>query len=345
MSIPDVVLLSVRAAGVDPADPPLTWDIRKHDDGSISSHMRWMPSAVNDGEGSAGIRQKSVTDLVLQSIRVAGVDPADLPITWDVCRHADGSISTLMRWIPSAVKNDCRHPASSAGLRQKRTIPATSPSTGKRQCSMTVTAPSTGKRQRSAVRPPVNNDSPVTNLSTGKRQFHSKVKTPCRLRRDSKRRAAWRKTLLVPDESPTVVANGSDSSSPVTVDSQPQPSERENETVDSQPRPVHDESSLPVSSAAVVIQQSSDTSPAADVTQQFSDTSPAADVTQQSSELLISPLPRVKREKAEYMKSDTLPGVFFRAIVESDSDDDLPLSDPAHPGHLAYLWSKANCIE
>ena len=325
MSIPDVVLLSVRAAGVDPADPPLTWDIRKHDDGSISSHMRWMPSAVNDGEGSAGIRQKSVTDLVLQSIRVAGVDPADLPITWDVCRHADGSISTLMRWIPSAVKNDCRHPASSAGLRQKRTIPATSPSTGKRQCSLTATAPSTGKRQCSAAGPPAHNDSPVTNPSTGKRQSHSKVKTPCRLRRDSKRRAAWRRMLQVPDESPTAVANGSDSSSTVTVDSQP----HKNETVDSEAHPIHDDLTLPVSSTAV----------------QPSDTSPAADVTQQSSELLISPLPRVKREKAEYMKSDTLPGVFFRAIVESDSDDDLPLSDPAHPGHLAYLWSKANCLE
>ena len=325
MSIPDVVLLSVRAAGVDPADPPLTWDIRKHDDGSISSHMRWMPSAVNDGEGSAGIRQKSVTDLVLQSIRVAGVDPADLPITWDVCRHADGSISTLMRWIPSAVENDCRHPASSAGLRQKRTIPATSPSTGKRQCSMTATAPSTGKRQCSNAGLPAHNDSPVTNPSTGKRQSHSKVKTPCRLRRDSKRRAAWRRMLQVPDESPTAVANGSDSSSTVTVDSQP----HKNESVDSEPHPIHDDLTLPVSSTAV----------------QPSDTPPAADVPQQSSELPTSPLPNVKvqREKAPtYMRSDTLP-VMCIVECDSDSDDDLPLTDPGHPGHLAYLWAKANC--
>ena len=307
MSFSDVVRTCLLAAGVDFDAMPLTWNVSQNSDGTVSHYACWNPGVqVTSSNPAAGNPQS--------------LDNVTVP------HRADISAGPIRKLNSASVAGKCQ-PHSSAGKRQ----PKISPPTFKQAPPPAAEASQSNSTGRSYMPP------------------QRKTRTPSQRRRSARRRAAWRKTLAADAGSSDVLQKILPS--PVTVVSQPQP--LEHETVDSQP--------LPVSSAAVAIQQPSDISPAADVSVELVHTgekphsvpvtSPVADVIQPPSDVvqsiashMPSPLTHVKREKLpEYMPSDGLPGAFFRTIVETDSDDDLPLTDPGHPGHLAYLWAKANC--
>ena len=161
----------------------------------------------------------SVPDVVLLSIRAAGVDRTAQPITWDICKHDDGSVSSYMRWIPSAVKNGEGSLPCSAGKCQ-----LSNPAAGPQSPDISTHPSAAGKPQlASFIRDSAGSSQPSSKSPSLLRLTHhatisqtpahrSKHRCPSQRRRSARRRAAWRQTLQADSASVVLQKLPSDSS-------------------------------------------------------------------------------------------------------------------------------------
>ena len=176
MSVPDLMLSMLHAAGVDPKTQPVTWHVGMNADGTIFGHMCFDPNIVSTADSHDKAEPSHCVGKRQPGVFVAGQrqshSPAPLPAGLRQSAFSD------------------RPPVSATGSRQSYPDTMTSPA-GPRQLSPKTTT--AGSRQ----------PSPETRCVVGDhmthsrpQSVHSKRRTPSQCRRSVKRRAAWRPSNL-----------------------------------------------------------------------------------------------------------------------------------------------------
>ena len=176
MSVPDLMLSMLHAAGVDPKTQPVTWHVGMNADGTIFGHMCFDPNIVSTADSHDKAEPSHCVGKRQPGVFVAGQrqshSPAPLPAGLRQSAFSD------------------RPPVSTTGSRQSFPDTMTSPA-GPRQLSPKTTT--AGSRQ----------PSPETRCVVGDhmthsrpQSVHSKRRTPSQCRRSVKRRAAWRPSNL-----------------------------------------------------------------------------------------------------------------------------------------------------
>jgi len=298
---------------VESGAAPASSSLDVHPDGTIGLYMTFTPCPPRrQDKRSAGKRQSDVI--------AAG--------------HKD-NCSAGKRQSGVIAAGQSQSLSSSAGSPQLYSDSIPSKIAGSDQLSPAMASPRTisaGSRPHSV--PGINSAGKPQSTRGEPRAAHSKSRCPSQRRRSARRRAAWRQTLQAasevpqkhvspiiqdPEQSLSVISEVS--FSPIGV-------------VTDVPQKHPFESSCDFDSTTDVVSPPSDPPDVTPVAMS------AVDPVNDSVDVVSPHAPAIRERVPTYEESDSVPGVYFRSVDESDSDDDidLPLSDPRHPGHLAHQW-------